>query len=56
MYEIDAVADRISVFRNGRHVETFAAGARSRDAMIGLMIGQPLTELFPPRAPPPALP
>jgi ribose transport system ATP-binding protein len=55
MYEIDAVADRVSVFRNGRHVETFAAGARSRDAMIGLMIGQPLKELFPPRAAPPDL-
>jgi ribose transport system ATP-binding protein len=53
MYEIDALADRISVFRNGRHVETFAAGARSRDAMIGLMIGQPLKELFPPRVAPP---
>ena len=53
MYEIDAVADRISVFRNGRHIETFPAGARSRDAMIGLMIGQPLKELFPPRVAPP---
>ena len=54
MHEIDAVADRISVFRNGRHVETFTAGSRSRDEMIGLMIGQPLTELFPRRAPSPS--
>ena len=29
MYEIDAVADRISVFRNGRHIETFPAGAQA---------------------------
>ncbi|MBZ9938451.1 sugar ABC transporter ATP-binding protein [Mesorhizobium sp. BR1-1-16] len=54
MYEIDAVADRVSVFRNGRHVETFAAGTRNRDEMIGLMVGQPLTELFPPRVAAPA--
>ncbi|MBY3307988.1 sugar ABC transporter ATP-binding protein [Rhizobium laguerreae] len=49
MYEIDALADRVSVFRNGRHIETFPAGSHSRDAMISLMIGQPLTELFPQR-------
>ena len=53
MYEIDAVADRISIFRNGQHIETFAAGTRSRDAMIGLMIGQSLKELFPSRRPAP---
>ncbi|MCW6508755.1 sugar ABC transporter ATP-binding protein [Lichenifustis flavocetrariae] len=53
MYEIDAVADRISIFRNGRHIETFAAGTRSHDAMISLMIGQSLKELFPPRRDPP---
>jgi len=54
MYEIDALADKVSVFRNGRHIETFAAGSRSRDAMIGLMVGQPLTELFPERVAPPS--
>lgn len=54
MYEIDAVADRISIFRNGRHVETFAARTRSHDAMISLMIGQSLKELFPPRQASPA--
>jgi ribose transport system ATP-binding protein len=53
MYEIDALADRISIFRNGRHVETFAAGSRSHEAMISLMIGQSLKELFPLRRPPP---
>ncbi len=54
MYEIDALADKVSVFRNGRHIETFAAGSRSRDAMIGLMVGQPLKELFPERIAPPS--
>jgi ribose transport system ATP-binding protein len=53
MYEIDAVADRVSVFRNGRHIETFPAGSRTHEAMINLMIGQSLGELFPPRREPP---
>ena len=29
MHEIEALADRASVFRNGRHIETFDKGARS---------------------------
>jgi ribose transport system ATP-binding protein len=53
--EVEALADRVSVFRNGRHVETFPAGTRSREAIVALMIGQRLTEFYPPRlAPPPA--
>ena len=53
--EVEAVADRVSVFRNGRHVETFPAGTRSREAIVSLMIGQRLTEFYPPRlTPPPA--
>ena len=28
MHEVEALADRASVFRNGRHIETFAKGAR----------------------------
>jgi len=57
--EVDAIADRISVFRNGRHVETFPAGTRSREAIVALMIGQRLAEFYPPRlapAPAPATP
>jgi ribose transport system ATP-binding protein len=49
MHEVDAIADRISVFRNGRHIETFDVGARTPDEVIGLMIGRSLEELFPPR-------
>jgi ribose transport system ATP-binding protein len=47
--EVDALADRISVFRNGRHVETFAAGSRSHEEIVALMIGQRLVEFYPPR-------
>ena len=54
MHEVDAIADRISVFRNGRHIETFDAGTRNPAQVIGLMIGRSLEELFPPRRPPPS--
>ena len=49
MHEVDAIADRISVFRNGRHIDTFDVGTRSSKEVIGLMIGRSLEELFPPR-------
>ena len=29
MHEVEALCDTLSVFRNGRHIETFAKGARS---------------------------
>jgi ribose transport system ATP-binding protein len=52
MHEVDAIADRISVFRNGKHIETFDVGGRTTDEIVGLMIGRSLDELFPPRRPP----
>ncbi|MEQ1940209.1 sugar ABC transporter ATP-binding protein [Mesorhizobium sp. CN5-321] len=52
MHEVDAIADRISVFRNGRHIETFDVGERTTDEIVSLMIGRSLEELFPPRRPP----
>jgi ribose transport system ATP-binding protein len=50
--EVEVLADRISVFRNGRHVETFPAGTRGREAIVALMIGQRLAEFYPPRRAP----
>jgi len=49
MHEIEALADRCSVFRNGRHIETFTKGMRSRDEIIGLMIGREIEGQFPPK-------
>jgi ribose transport system ATP-binding protein len=49
MHEIEALADRCSVFRNGRHIETFAKGARSHEEIIGLMIGREIEGQFPPK-------
>jgi ribose transport system ATP-binding protein len=55
MHEIEALADRCSVFRNGRHIETFAKGDRTHDEIIGLMIGREIEGQFPdkPRRPRP---
>ncbi|KIC48021.1 sugar ABC transporter ATP-binding protein [Tateyamaria sp. ANG-S1] len=50
-HEIEALADRISVFRNGRRVETFAKGAHDYGAIIDMMVGQKIEELFPPKPP-----
>ncbi len=49
MHEVDAIADRVSVFRNGRHIDTFDSGTRSANQVIDLMIGRSLEELFPAR-------
>jgi len=47
-HEVEALADRISVFRSGEHVRTFAMGELDRDAIVALMIGQSMATLFPP--------
>lgn len=51
MHEIEALADNASVFRNGRHIETFAKGARSNDEIVQLMIGREIEAHFPPKPP-----
>ena len=59
MHEIEALADTCSVFRNGRHIETFRAGRRSSDEIVQLMIGREMAHVYPPRPeraePPPPL-
>jgi ribose transport system ATP-binding protein len=47
MHEIRELADTCSVFRNGRHVETFAAGTRSSDDIVQLMIGREMAHVYP---------
>lgn len=53
-HEVHALADVISVFRNGAHVRTFPAGTLGHGDIVSLMIGQSLDRLFPPLAPLPA--
>ncbi len=50
-HEIEALADRISVFRNGSRVATFDQGVHSYDEIINMMVGQKIGELFPPKPP-----
>jgi ribose transport system ATP-binding protein len=51
MHEIAALADECSVFRNGRHIETFARGAKSDQEIVELMIGREYRHVFPPKPP-----
>lgn len=46
-HEIEALADRISIFRNGSHVETFDNGAYNYGSIISKMVGQRIDDLFP---------
>jgi ribose transport system ATP-binding protein len=59
MHEIEALADTLSVFRNGRHVETFAKGERTNRQIVEAMIGRDITAQYPPKParprPPPSL-
>src|SRR5947209_16520160 len=51
MHEVEALADRASVFRNGRHIETFDTGVRSTAEIVQLMIGRDITAQYPPKPP-----
>src|SRR3546814_14783846 len=60
MHEIEQLADTCSVFRNGRHIETFEKGARSDNEIVRLMIGSESPQHYPAKpqrteAPPPPL-
>jgi ribose transport system ATP-binding protein len=37
------------VFRNGRHIETFAKGAKGEDEIVQLMIGREWAHVYPPK-------
>jgi ribose transport system ATP-binding protein len=39
MEEIFAIADRVTVMRNGKHVATTATAATDRDALVAMMVG-----------------
>ena len=49
MSEIEELADECTVFRNGRSIESFAAGTRSRQETIEMMIGREYKHVFPPK-------
>jgi len=45
--EIEAIADRCSVFRNGKHIETFEQGSRSPNEIVQMMIGRAVSRAYP---------
>jgi ribose transport system ATP-binding protein len=49
MHEVDALCDTLSVFRNGRHIETFPKGAHDGRAIVRMMIGRDVEAQFPPK-------
>ena len=51
MHEVEALADRASGFRNGRHIETFDKGARSTADIVQLMIGRDIAAQYPAKPP-----
>ncbi len=49
MPEIFALADRITVLKDGRHVATAAREALTPDAVVRLMVGRAIQDYYPPR-------
>jgi len=49
MQEIAELADECTVFRNGRNVATYRAGAKSDNEVVELMIGREYSHAFPPK-------
>jgi ribose transport system ATP-binding protein len=54
MHEIAELADDCTVFCNGRSVATYAAGTRTDQEVVELMIGREYSGVFPPKSAPPA--
>ena len=49
--EVRAVADRVTVIRDGHSIETLSAEDITEDRIISSMVGRPLESRFPPRSP-----
>ena len=49
MHEIAELADECSVFRNGRNVATYAAGTKTDNEVVEMMIGREYSNVFPPK-------
>jgi inositol transport system ATP-binding protein len=47
MDEVFKIADKVTVFRDGKHVATLPAAELDRQKLITLMVGRELTHLFP---------
>jgi ribose transport system ATP-binding protein len=52
MHEIAELADDCTVFRNGRKIATYAAGSKTDDEVVEMMIGREYHHVFPPKPEP----
>lgn len=53
MTEIERIADRCSVLRNGQLIATFDTHERSHDEICEMLAGREISQVFPPRRPVP---
>ncbi len=49
MNEIEELADECTVFRNGSNVATYAAGTKTDNEVVEMMIGREYSHVFPPK-------
>ena len=49
--EVKAISDRVTVLRDGRHIATRPACGLSHDDIAQLMVGRPMTDMFPAKEP-----
>lgn len=47
MDEVFKICDEISIYRDGKYVDTVPAGDTTRDKLIELMVGRAITNMFP---------
>jgi len=50
MPEIFALADTVTVLKDGRHVMTTGIGALTADTIVTAMVGRPIEQIYPPKA------
>jgi ribose transport system ATP-binding protein len=51
--EVKTISDRVTVLRDGRHVATEPTAALTPDDIARLMVGRDISDMYPPRRPPP---
>lgn len=47
--EIEKIADRVTILKDGQNVGILEKGEISREHMITMMVGRPLTDIYPPK-------
>ena len=45
--EVMAISDKVTVLRDGKHVATRDAAELTREAIVRLMVGRPITQMYP---------